>query len=44
MADNLRAISRLLPDVAGRMAVVYSGRETSASGGIPVESFQTAAF
>ena len=44
MAENLRAISRLLPDVAGRMAVVYSGRETSASGGIPVESFQTAAF
>lgn len=44
MAGNLRSLARLLPGTTGRTAVVYAGRATSASGGIPVESFQTAAF
>lgn len=44
MAGNLRSLARLLPGTTGRAAVVYAGRATSASGGIPVESFQTAAF
>ena len=44
MADNLRVLTRLLPGSIGRAAVVYAGRATSGSGGIPVESFVHATF
>ena len=44
MADSLRDLARLLPEAVGRTTVVYSGRATSATGGVPVESFRSAVF
>jgi predicted AAA+ superfamily ATPase len=44
MANNIRAIKRLLPDDAGRGFVVYSGRETATADGIqamPFTAFDT---
>ncbi len=44
MANNIRAIKRLVPDDAGRGFVVYSGRETSTADGIqamPFTAFDT---
>ena len=40
MTNNLRSIARLLPNEVGKLAVVYAGRGASASGGIPVLSFE----
>ena len=39
MANNIRAIKRLLPDDAGRGFVVYSGRETSTADGMQAMPF-----
>jgi len=44
MANNIRAIKRLLPDDVGRGFVVYSGRETATADGIqamPFTAFDT---
>ena len=41
MADNLRSMARLLPNEVGNLAVIYAGKGASASGGIPVISFET---
>lgn len=44
MANNIRAIKRLLPDDAGHGFVVYSGRETATADGIqamPFTAFDT---
>lgn len=40
MANNLRSIARLLPNEVGKLSVVYAGCGASASGGIPVLSFE----
>ena len=39
MADNIRAITKIMPSEVGRKTVVYSGRETSTADGIEVKSF-----
>ncbi|MBR4614319.1 MAG: hypothetical protein IKO55_01820 [Kiritimatiellae bacterium] len=39
MADNIRAIDRLIPGQIGQKSVVYSGRETSTADGIQVKHF-----
>lgn len=38
MADNLRSIAHLLPGEVGEMRVVYSGKKSSASEGVPFVS------
>ena len=39
MADNIRAIDRLVPGQIGQKSVVYSGRETFTADGIQVKHF-----
>ncbi len=39
MADNIRAIEKIMPGEVGRKTVVDSGRETSTADGIEVRSF-----
>ena len=39
MADGLRAMEKTIPQETGRKCVIYAGRETSASDGIPARPF-----
>lgn len=41
IADNLRALKSLLPSEIANLMVVYAGRDTSASGGIPIKCFDS---
>ncbi len=39
MANNIRAIEKIMPGEVGRKIVVYSGRDASTADGIEVKSF-----